>query len=191
MISGYGEILKHSLILDKKFFLWLLKNGKKIIEKKNNELLRKAIAKSCKIKCIVVNKDEKEKDLRMILNFGHTFAHGFESTKNFSKKLNHGKAVLLGMMVASELSNKKNLLSFKELSLIKKHYLDLKLPTYVNKIFKKKEINKILYFMKKDKKNVSKKINLILLKKIGKTTNPEKFALNINAIKKFLRSYYL
>ena len=80
---------------------------KKIINEKNNIFLKKAIIKSCKIKCKVVNKDEKEKNLRMILNFGHTFAHGFEGAKNFSKKLNHGEAVLLGMMIASELSNKK------------------------------------------------------------------------------------
>mgnify|MGYP000704625959 CR=1 FL=1 len=79
--------LKHSLIFDKKFFLWLSKNGKKIINRKNNVFLKKAIVKSCKIKCKIVTKDEKEKDLRMILNFGHTFAHGFESAKNFSKKL--------------------------------------------------------------------------------------------------------
>ena len=108
MVSGYGEILKHSLILDKKFFLWLAKNGKKILTRKSNIFLKEAIFNSCKIKCKIVSKDEKEKDLRMILNFGHTFAHGFESAKNFSKKLNHGEAVLLGMMIASELSNKKN-----------------------------------------------------------------------------------
>ena len=77
IIAGYGEILKHSLILDKKFFLWLLKNGKKIIYEKNDTLMKEAIIKSCKIKCAVISKDEKEKDLRMILNFGHTFAHGF------------------------------------------------------------------------------------------------------------------
>ena len=63
----------------------------------------------------------------MILNSGHTFAHGFEATKNFSKKLNHGEAVILGMIIASELSNKKKLLSYKELTLIKNHYEDLKL----------------------------------------------------------------
>jgi len=191
MISGYGEILKHSLIFDKKFFLWLSKNGKKIINRKNNVFLKKAIVKSCKIKCKIVNKDEKEKDLRMILNFGHTFAHGFESAKNFSKKLTHGKAVLLGMMIASELSNKKKQLSLKELLLIKKHYLSLKLPMNISKIFKKKELNKIIYFMKKDKKNIDEKINLILLNKIGKTTKPNKFALNSNEIKKILNSYYL
>ena len=191
IISGYGEILKHSLILDKKFFLWLSENGKKIINKKNNLFLKEAIFKSCKIKCKVVNKDEKEKDLRMILNFGHTFAHGFESAKNFSKKLNHGEAVLLGMMLASELSNKKKQLSFRELLLIKKHYLSLKLPMNINKIFKKREISKIVHFMKKDKKNVDEKINLILLNKIGKTAKLKKFALNSNEIKKFLDSYYL
>ena len=191
MVCGYGEILKHSLILDKKFFLWLSTNGKKIINKKNDIYLMNAITRSCKIKSKIVNKDEKEKNLRMTLNFGHTFAHSFESTKNFSKKLNHGKAVLLGMMVASELSNKKNLLSFKELSLIKKHYINLKLPMKISKVFKKKEINKIIYFMKKDKKNIDEKINLILLKKIGKTTKPKKFKLSGDEIKKFLNSYYL
>jgi len=191
MISGYGEILKHSLILDKKFFLWLSKNAKKIVNKKNNTLLINAIFKSCKIKSKIVNKDEKEKDLRMILNFGHTFAHGFESAKGFSKKLNHGEAVLLGMMLASELSNKKKQLSFRELLSIKKHYLSLKLPMNINKIFKRNEINKIIYFMKKDKKNVDEKINLILLNKIGRATKPGKFALSSNKVKKFLNSCYI
>ena len=50
-----------------------------------------------------------------------------KAQKNFSKKLNHGEAVLLGMMIASELSNKKKQLSFKELLLIKKHYLKFKI----------------------------------------------------------------
>ena len=95
------------------------------------------------------------------------------------------------MMIASELSNKKKQLSLKELLLIKKHYLSLKLPMNISKIFKKKELNKIIYFMKKDKKNIDEKINLILLNKIGKATKPKRFALNSNEIKKFLNSYYL
>ena len=191
MISGYGEILKHSLILDRKFFLWLSKNAKKIINKKNNTLLIKAIFQSCKIKSKIISKDEKEKNLRMILNFGHTFAHGLEGAKNFSKKLNHGEAVLIGMMLASELSYQKKLISFKELSLIKKHYLSLKLPMSINKIFKRNEINKIVYFMEKDKKNVGKKINLILLNKIGKVTKPGKFTLDSGQIRNFLNRYYI
>ena len=126
----------------------------------------------------------------MVLNFGHTFAHGFEATKNFSKKINHGEAVLLGMIIASELSYKKKMLTFKDLSLIKKHYIDLKLPMDIRKIFKKKEVKKIIYYLKKDKKNIDKKINLILLKKIGKTTKPQECALKSDEIRNFLNSYF-
>tara|TARA_Y100000590_G_scaffold44700_1_gene47512 strand:+ start:2985 stop:4097 length:1113 start_codon:yes stop_codon:yes gene_type:complete len=190
MVAGYAEILKHALISNRNFFSWLSKNGIKIINKKNNFILKKAIIKSCKIKSEIVNKDEKEKNLRMILNFGHTFAHGFESAKNFSKKLNHGEAVLIGMRTASDLSYRKNLLSSQDLSLIIKHYSDLNLPTTINKTFKKYEIKKIVSFMKKDKKNVDDKINLILLNKIGNATNPKKIKLSSFEIKKFLNSYY-
>ena len=188
MICGYGEILKHSLILNNQFFLWLSKNGKKIINKKNDDSLKKSIIESCKIKSQIVNQDEKEKDLRMILNFGHTFAHSFEKTKNFSKNLNHGEAVLLGMLVASDLSYRRNLLSLKDLNLIKKHYINLNLNINIKKVFKKSEISKIVHFMKKDKKNTSEKINLILLKKIGK--KPKRISMDSNQIKKFLYSYY-
>ena len=190
MICGYGEILKHSLISNRKFFLWLNKNAKKLINEKNRKLLEFAISQSCKIKSKIVSKDEKEKNFRMILNFGHTFAHGFEGAKNFSKKLNHGEAVLLGMMLACQLSNEKKLLPKNDLMLIKKHYFELKLPTKINKIFLKKEIHKIIYFMKKDKKNSSEKINLILLKKIGKTIRPNSFNIKSDELKKFLMQNY-
>ena len=190
IISGYGEILKHSIILNKKFFLWLVKNAKKIIIKKNNIILQKAIFESCKIKCRVVNKDENEKDLRMILNFGHTFAHGFEGAKNFTKKINHGEAVLLGMMLASELSYKMKILPLKDLLILKKHYVDLKLPMSITKNFKKKEVKKIINFMKKDKKNISEKINLILLNKIGETTKPREFSVKTSMLENFLKSYF-
>jgi len=190
IISGYGEILKHSLILDKKFFIWLFKNGKKIIINKDPVLLKKAIMKSCKIKCNIVKKDETEKNLRMILNFGHTFAHGFEGAKNFSGEINHGEAVLLGMIIASELANKKKLLPSKELVLIQNHYINLNLPRNIKKFFKKSEINNIISYMKKDKKNLDEKISLILLNRIGKTTKPKKYALTGVEIKKNFYSYY-
>ena len=94
------------------------------------------------------------------------------------------------MMIASELSYKKKLLPVKELELIKTHYSNLKLFKNIKKFFRKNEINKIIYYMKKDKKNVDEKINLILLKRIGKTTKPKKISLKSNEIKKFLNSYY-
>ena len=134
--------------------------------------------------------DEKEKNQRKVLNLGHTFAHAYESSLNFSKKLNHGEAVLLGMFIASELSFNKKILNSKELFFIKKHYSTLGLLTNIKKFFKKKEINKIVHFMQKDKKNYNEKINLILLKKIGITTKPKKISLKVKDMMIFLRSYY-
>ena len=126
----------------------------------------------------------------MILNFGHTFAHGFEAAKNFSKKINHGEAVLLGMMMASNLSYQKKILPLKDFMLIKKHYNELNLPMHIKKFFLKGDIKKIVSFMKKDKKNLNAKINLILLKKIGKVEKPNKFILKSTELKNFLMKNY-
>ncbi len=190
MISGYGEILKHALIADRKFFLWLSKNAEEIINNKDEKILKIAILKSCKIKSQIVSKDEKEKNLRMVLNFGHTFAHGYEAAKNFSKRINHGQAVLLGMMSACQLGYNYKIFPLKDLILIKKHYSDLNLPRKISKFFKKKEMDKVIFFMKKDKKNLDEKINLILLKSIGKIFLPGRFNIDSKLVKKFLVNNY-
>ena len=166
IVCGYGEILKHALISDKKFFIFLDKNGSKILNLKS-PLIEKAIYKSCSIKKKVVEADEKEMSLRKILNFGHTFAHAYEATLGYSKKLNHGEAVILGMKTASKFSLSNKILNTKEFKLIENHLKKLNLPSDINKKFSKINLNKILSFMKKDKKNNTKKINLVLLKKIG------------------------
>ena len=62
------------------------KNTKSIFKKKNKELTY-AIKKSCEIKMYFVSRDVNEKNLRMILNFGHTFAHAIEVKNNYSKKI--------------------------------------------------------------------------------------------------------
>jgi 3-dehydroquinate synthase len=166
IICGYGEILKHAIIADKKFFTFLDVNAFQILELKS-PLIERAIFKSCSIKKKVVEDDEKEIGIRKILNFGHTFAHAYEATLGYSKKLNHGEAVLLGIKTAAKFSLSKNILSIKEFNLIENHLNKLNLPRNINKLFSIRNLNKILSFMKKDKKNNTNKINLILLKKIG------------------------
>ena len=169
LICGYGEILKHSLIADKKFFLFLNKNGSKILNL-DSPFVEKAIHQSCLIKKKVVEEDEKESGLRKILNFGHTFAHAYEATLGYSKKLNHGEAVILGIKTAAKFSLLNKILSIKEFNLIENHLNRLNLPKNINDLFSIKNLNKILFFMKKDKKNSTNKINLVLLKKIGSPT---------------------
>ena len=182
IICGYGEILKHSLIANKKFFLFLNKNATKVLNLKS-PFIEKSIYESCLIKKRIVELDEKEKNLRKILNFGHTFAHAYEAALQYSKKLSHGEAVILGIMNASKFSLKNNLLSKDEFKLIKNHLIQFKLPIKLKVKISLKKLNHIISFMKKDKKNNTKKINLVLLKKIGQPV------FNLNFENKKLHSF--
>ena len=174
IICGYGEIIKHAIIADKKFFSFLNINGSQILSLKS-PLLERAIFKSCSIKKKVVEADEKEMGMRKILNFGHTFAHAYEATLGYSQKLNHGEAVILGIKTAAKFSLLNNMLNIKDFNLIENHLNKLNLPNNINKFFSIKNLNKILSFMKKDKKNNTKDINLVLLKKIGSPIHKLRF----------------
>jgi len=184
VICGYGEILKHALIINKNFYNFLEKNILKIINLRS-PFIEKAIFESCKIKKSVVEKDEKEKNLRKILNFGHTFAHAYEAALGYSTKLNHGEAVILGINSALRFSFQNKLLNNKEFELILKHTTNSNLPSKISKYFSLKHLDKILSFMTKDKKNKSDKINLILLKKVGSAILHKNYKKSY--VKSFLR----
>ena len=184
IICGYGEILKHSIISKRNNFHYLKKNFNKILNLKSPFII-KAIVDSCKIKRNIVQLDEKEKNLRKILNLGHTFAHAYESALGYSKKLNHGEAVILGIMSSIKFSFKNNILNKKDYRLITNHLNLLDLQVNLNHYFRKKNISSIVNFMKLDKKNNSSLINLILIKKIGKVLLGLRY--NQAKIKKFFK----
>ena len=120
IVCGYGEILKHSLIANKKIFNYLDRNKFKVLNLQS-PYIEKAIADCCKIKKTIVQQDEKEKNLRKVLNLGHTFAHAYEAALGYSKKLNHGEAVILGIKSAAKFSmenkflTKKNTIKFNHI----------------------------------------------------------------------------
>jgi len=178
MICGFAEILKHSIIKDKNFFNWLEKNSKLIFSKKSEELSY-AIKKSCEIKIHFVTKDINEKGLRMILNFGHTFAHAIEVKNNYSKKITHGEAVLSGMILATKLSVVKKVCLPETLGKIKNIYLKNNLDFTFKKYSNQSAIDKLIPYLKNDKKNNDNKINFILLKSIGKTVLPNRSKISI------------
>jgi 3-dehydroquinate synthase len=184
LTCGYAEILKHSLILKNNFFNWLKNNSKQLLINRNLDLLKIAIIESCKIKIYFVNKDVYEKNIRMKLNFGHTFAHAIESQNNYSKRINHGEAVIMGMMMATKLSYIKKVCSLNTLNQLKHIYKSNNLKYDIKKFFKKNEYNKIAQYMSADKKNNDQKINLILLKKIGQTTQPNMYKMSNFNLKK-------
>ena len=184
VICGYGEILKHSLIMNRNFYNYLDYNVLNILKLKS-PFIEKAIFESCKIKKKIVEKDENEKNLRKVLNFGHTFAHAFEATLGFSNKLNHGEAVTLGIVSAIKFSLKNKYIKKNEFISIMDHIKKSKMPSERQNYFSIKSLNKLLSFMIKDKKNITNKINLILLKKIGSPLINNQYS--IKKIKLFLK----
>ena len=189
IICGYSEILKHAIIDDKKFFNFLEKYTKNIISLEN-KILNQTILKSCKIKLNFTEKDFKEKNLRMKLNFGHTFAHALEIKNKYSNKLNHGEAVLIGMLIAIRISKFNNLCSAKTLTQIENLYQMFSLTKNLKKHLKKNEILKSIKFMNNDKKKDDEKISLILLRNIGKTTTPGKFKYKINQVENLIKRLF-
>ena len=127
---------------------------------------------------------KKKKNLRKILNLGHTFAHAYEASLSYSKKLNHGEAVILGIVSSAKFSFENKILNKKDYEEIINHITNLKIPVNLNYYFKKKDVGSIIKYMKADKKNNSSKINLILIKKIGKIILESKF--NEPKIRKFI-----
>ncbi len=162
MRNGLTEIIKHALIKDKKLFDFIEKNLDRILNKDKNILIR-LIKRSCEIKADIVMKDEKEKGFRKVLNYGHTIGHALETLTHY-KKYSHGEAVAIGMLVEGLISNKIGSLSKKELhrqnNLLFRAGLVKKLPNI--------DIREFIEQLKKDKKNVGREIEFVLLEKIGK-----------------------
>ncbi len=124
----------------------------------------------------------------MILNFGHTFAHAIEVKNNYSKKTTHGEAVLSGMILATKLSVIKKVCSYKVLTRIKNIYVQNNLAYTYKKFSNKKSIEKLIPYLKNDKKNNDDKINFILLKNIGRASSPNKNKISIDSLKKLSRT---
>ena len=167
IICGYAEILKSSIIENYDSFLFMDKNLRQILKLKS-PFIEKSIIKSCNLKKRVVEKDEREKNFRKVLNLGHTFAHAYESTLGFSKKLNHGEAVIMGIKNAAEFSYNRKFLSKRKFNMILSHIDKIGMNSEIKNFFKKKHTEKILNFMKNDKKNNSNNINLVLINDFGK-----------------------
>ena len=173
-LTGIGEVIKYSLLENtakakfKKdtFFNYLQKNRKKVLQLNEKELLN-IIIHSVSIKAKIVSKDEKESNLRSILNIGHTFAHGIEQAYNY-KKYTHGEAVSIGICLAAKLSYKKGLISKDIFDSIVKLIADFGLPT---KLTTANKTEKIVKSMLLDKKIKNGKLRFILpLNHIGKVT---------------------
>ncbi|MNI06899.1 3-dehydroquinate synthase [compost metagenome] len=100
--NGLSEVVKHGLIWDASFAQWCDDNADKLLSL-DTEALQYALYQGCRIKAIVVSQDERENDLRAILNLGHTIGHALEAVAGYSELL-HGEAISIGMVGAAKLA---------------------------------------------------------------------------------------
>ncbi|MEC9437458.1 MAG: 3-dehydroquinate synthase [Candidatus Neomarinimicrobiota bacterium] len=158
-ISGIGEIIKYGAIKDSIF----LKNLNEWIDDLNNFPYSIAIERCCEIKADVVSADEKEKDLRRILNFGHTIGHALESHIGYDN-IRHGEAISYGMKCASWISKEKSLINNDEYNFMIELINKLPLPK-----LDKLNYDQIIQFINFDKKYQNGKLSFILLNGLGST----------------------
>jgi len=157
--DGLGEAIKYGCIRDKELFSMLLDI------KSNFELLdniEDIIFRCLSIKKETVEMDEKDKGIRMLLNFGHTIGHAIEKYFNY-EKYSHGEAVSVGMYWITKKSEEMGITEKGTSDKIKGALENYGIEYIIPHLDREEIIKNILV----DKKNISGKLNLILLKDIG------------------------
>ena len=163
--AGLAEVIKYGVILDDEFFEYLEQNAEGLNER-TPEVMQHIITRSCRLKADVVEQDEFEHTgLRAVLNYGHTFAHAFEALCQYGELL-HGEAVAIGMLYASRLAERLNMIdesvTERQLALVRAVGLPFSLPEQLN--FSAEEM---LARMRLDKKAVGGRLRFVLPTKIG------------------------
>ena len=162
LLNGLAEVIKYGVIYDAGFFRFLAEQRQAILAR-DLGVLEEVIARCCEIKGAVVAADEREADLRRILNFGHTLGHAVEAASNYT--LAHGLAVGLGMVAACRLAAGKGIFPQDQAEAVCRLIADYGLPTEIPAEF---STGKIKSFLKTDKKTVGGRPFFVLPTEIGK-----------------------
>ena len=161
--SGLAEVVKYGVILDAEFFAFLDANVPAILAR-DPAAVRHIVARSCRLKADVVEKDEREETgLRAKLNYGHTFAHAYETVAGYGAWL-HGEAVAAGMVAASRLAEKLGRIpadvTVRQVKLLEA----LGLPMAADPAWPADELVAV---MRRDKKAVAGTLRFVLPTKLG------------------------
>ena len=162
--DGLGEVIKYGCILDSGLFSLLEKAapaGREGLMAQIDEILTRCV----RAKADVVSRDEHDTGLRMILNFGHTVGHAIEVCQRYNG-LSHGQAVAAGMAVITRIAQRRGCTEAGTAERLEALENICGLPTAIPAGVSGREL---LAAMGRDKKNLGKKLNLILLKRIGES----------------------
>ena len=156
--AGVAEIVKMAVMFDRDFFDFLQAND----IRNDDAALKEAIKRSVELKANVVNMDEKERGIRAVLNYGHTFGHVIENETNYETYL-HGEAVAMGMVMANALAYELGLITQEEADAVKRVLEAYELPTH----YRIADVDAFYEHFFLDKKSMNDKIKFILPKHIG------------------------
>ncbi len=162
LLGGIAEVIKYGVIRDFDFYLFLERNLDAILALQP-DIVQEMIGTCCRIKAEVVAEDEREADVRRILNFGHTIGHAVEAASNFA--LIHGHAVAIGMVAALRLAVASGLCKRKEAGRVATLIHAYGLPT---EIPQEMDRTAIKAFIKTDKKSIGGSVFYVLPVTIGK-----------------------
>lgn len=167
LVNGLIEAFKMFLTSDADSLAFLDKNLDRILER-DEALLSDVVRRAVSIKASVVEKDEKDNNLRAILNLGHTIGHALEQLSDY--KLLHGYAVALGLLLEAKIAEKIGYLEPQQYLFIKEllHRLNINAAD-----FKKYDIEAIIHKTKLDKKKRDGKVHYILLNGLGRVYEME------------------
>ncbi|MFO1368636.1 MAG: 3-dehydroquinate synthase [Marinagarivorans sp.] len=168
--AGMAEVIKYGFIYDADFLAWLEANITGLMNR-NWDLVETAIVRSCEIKSAVVEADEREQDMRAILNFGHTYGHAIEAHLGYGEWL-HGEAVGAGMVMASELSRNLGWISEADHQRVVDLIAQCKLPVTPPQGM---SAEAFMRYMALDKKVAAGKLKLVLLQALGKAVTTSQF----------------
>ena len=168
--SGFAEVIKHGFIRDEPMLDLLdvsadalLDPSSALIDESRRKLLVDIVTRNQAIKAAVVSADERESDIRAILNYGHTLGHAIEAVTGYSTVL-HGEAVAMGMIAVAEMGCSLGLIDEALVSrhrrLIERFGLPTQSPPGLGRAA-------IVEAMSRDKKVVGGKQRWVLLESVG------------------------
>jgi 3-dehydroquinate synthase len=165
-LAGYAEVVKYAFINNNSFFTYL-ENNLSLILAKQNLVLQHIISIACQTKANIVAQDELEQGDRALLNFGHSFAHIFETETKYSNTILHGEAVALGMAMAIKMSVMLNMINQQEAQKACNHLERAGFKLHAKMFNFSWVVNNLEQHIFKDKKNNHQQLTFILLQNIG------------------------
>ena len=187
--NGFAEVIKYGMIQDAKLFKLLERKAARFFsllkEKKLGRgeisLLETIVWRSANVKAKVVEEDEREtRGKRMILNYGHTFAHAFEAASKY--KLPHGEAVGLGMAAAARLARRRGMIGVDIVRRQNDLIDSVGLPTQLDG--RTLHSNRVIHHMLLDKKKRNGRLRFVLPLAVGRVKVVE--GVSLSEVKKVL-----